>query len=245
MSFAVIRVQERATVSRSDCGNRTHHGEFEFGSDSVVKLLGFVRFGSESPQNVVRIRRVRFRFGSIPVSSISTLGKSFTPVCLYADSSGPICTTCAFVALANLRYINALNSNNNTYTEPSPSQTDLRTAVVVVDRRNFCAERHYQTCTDCANKTSPSVVPGTTDHCTLYIRGPLYILCCEFSRRKLSPTLASAHYSCPDNAIALVMGADFHRAVVATAPGEKLLIGRSPMRNWTQLHIFLCFTGSQ
>jgi len=151
----------------------------------------------------------------------------------------------AFVALANLRYINALNSNNNTYTEPSPSQTDLRTAVVVVDRRNFCAERHYQTCTDCANKTSPSVVPRTTDHCTLYIRGPLYILCCEFSRRKLSPTLASAHYSCPDNAIALVIGADFHRAVVATAPGEKLLIGRSLMRNWTQLHIFLCFTGSQ
>ena len=32
----------------------------------------------------------------------------------------------------------------------------------------------------------------------------LYILRSEFSRRKLSPTLASAHYSCPDYAIGLV-----------------------------------------
>ena len=34
---------------------------------------------------------------------------------------------------------------------------------------------------------------------------------------------------------------DFHRAMVATAAGEKLLIGRRPVRNWTQLHFFLCF----
>jgi len=32
----------------------------------------------------------------------------------------------------------------------------------------------------------------------------LYILWSELSRRKLSPTLASAHYSCPDNAIGIV-----------------------------------------
>jgi len=32
----------------------------------------------------------------------------------------------------------------------------------------------------------------------------LYILWSELSRRKLSPTSASAHYSCPDNAIGLV-----------------------------------------
>jgi len=32
----------------------------------------------------------------------------------------------------------------------------------------------------------------------------LYILWSELSRRKLSPTLASAHYSCPDNAIGQV-----------------------------------------
>ena len=32
----------------------------------------------------------------------------------------------------------------------------------------------------------------------------LYILWSELSRRKLSPTLATAHYSCPDNAIELV-----------------------------------------
>jgi len=32
----------------------------------------------------------------------------------------------------------------------------------------------------------------------------LYILWSELSQRKLSPTLASAHYSCPDNAIGLV-----------------------------------------
>ena len=38
-------------------------------------------------------------------------------------------------------------------------------------------------------------------------------------------------------------GADFRRAMVATAPGEKLLIGRRPMRNWTRRTIsslFLC-----
>ena len=32
----------------------------------------------------------------------------------------------------------------------------------------------------------------------------LYILSSELSRRNLSPTLASAHYSSPDNAIGLV-----------------------------------------
>ena len=36
-------------------------------------------------------------------------------------------------------------------------------------------------------------------------------------------------------AVRVSIGADFHRAMVATTPGEKLLIGRSPMRNWTQL----------
>ena len=34
----------------------------------------------------------------------------------------------------------------------------------------------------------------------------LYILWNELSRRKLSPTLASAHYSCPDNVIGIVGG---------------------------------------
>jgi len=41
----------------------------------------------------------------------------------------------------------------------------------------------------------------------------------------------------------LVIGADFHWAMVATAPGEKLLIGRRPVRNWTRRSIsslFLC-----
>ena len=33
----------------------------------------------------------------------------------------------------------------------------------------------------------------------------------------------------------LIIGADFHRAVVATAPGEKkLLIGCRPVKNWTR-----------
>jgi len=32
------------------------------------------------------------------------------------------------------------------------------------------------------------------------------------------------------------MGANFHRAMVATAPGEERLIGRRPVRNWTQLY---------
>jgi len=39
----------------------------------------------------------------------------------------------------------------------------------------------------------------------------------------------------------LGIGADFHRAMIATAPGEKRLIGRRPMRNWTQLQFFSLF----
>ena len=48
----------------------------------------------------------------------------------------------------------------------------------------------------------------------------------------------------------LTIGADFHGAMVATAPGEKLITGRRPVRNWTRrtisslllcrkLHLFL------
>jgi len=36
-------------------------------------------------------------------------------------------------------------------------------------------------------------------------------------------------------------GADFYKAMVATAQGEKLLIGRRSVRNWTQLHFFALF----
>ena len=35
-----------------------------------------------------------------------------------------------------------------------------------------------------------------------------------------------------------VIGADLHRAMVATAPKEELLIGRRPVRNWAQLQFF-------
>ena len=36
--------------------------------------------------------------------------------------------------------------------------------------------------------------------------------------------------------------ANFHRAMVATAPGEKLLVGHRPARNWTRRTIsnFFC-----
>jgi len=42
---------------------------------------------------------------------------------------------------------------------------------------------------------------------------------------------------------ATAMGADFHRAMVATATGEKHLIGRRPVRNWTRRtmsSLFVC-----
>jgi len=35
--------------------------------------------------------------------------------------------------------------------------------------------------------------------------------------------------------------ADFHRAMVATAPGGKLLIGRRPVRNWTRRTLLSLF----
>jgi len=38
-----------------------------------------------------------------------------------------------------------------------------------------------------------------------------------------------------------VIGADINRAMVATAQKEELLIGRRPVRNWTQLHFFSLF----
>jgi len=41
----------------------------------------------------------------------------------------------------------------------------------------------------------------------------LYILWSELSQRKLSPTLATAHYSRPDNAIGLVAQCELSRYV--------------------------------
>ena len=38
-----------------------------------------------------------------------------------------------------------------------------------------------------------------------------------------------------------IIGADFHRAMVATVPGEKLLKGRRPVRNWTRSTISSLF----
>ena len=46
-----------------------------------------------------------------------------------------------------------------------------------------------------------------------------------------------------DSDVIIAIGAEFHRAMVATAPGEKLLTGRRPVRNWTSRTIsslFLC-----
>jgi len=34
---------------------------------------------------------------------------------------------------------------------------------------------------------------------------------------------------------------DFHRAMMAIAPGEELLIERRPVRSWTQLQFFVLF----
>ena len=39
----------------------------------------------------------------------------------------------------------------------------------------------------------------------------------------------------------VTIGADFHGAMAATAAGEKLLIGRRPVRNWTQLQFASLF----
>ena len=33
------------------------------------------------------------------------------------------------------------------------------------------------------------------------------------------------------------IGADFHKTIVTISPGEKLLIGHRPVRNWTQLQL--------
>jgi len=58
-------------------------------------------------------------------------------------------------------------------------------------------------------------------------------------RALLSPTLAAARKRKDPTHL----GADFHRAMVATAPGEKLLLGHRPVRNWTRRTIsslFLC-----
>ena len=41
--------------------------------------------------------------------------------------------------------------------------------------------------------------------------------------------------------IELVIGADFHRAMVATAPGETLLTGHRHLRNWTRRMISSLF----
>ena len=38
--------------------------------------------------------------------------------------------------------------------------------------------------------------------------------------------------------LSIRIAADFHRTTVVTAPGRKLLTGRRPTRNWTQLQFF-------
>ena len=64
------------------------------------------------------------------------------------------------------------------------------------------------------------------------------------------PSYTTGYTSCSNERKVNRIGADLHTAIMATAPGEKLLIGRSPMRNYThrtisslflcrQLHLFL------
>jgi len=50
----------------------------------------------------------------------------------------------------------------------------------------------------------PNQQRQSTEGSMTVITNELYILWTEFRRRKLSPTLATAHYSCRDNAIGLV-----------------------------------------
>jgi len=52
--------------------------------------------------------------------------------------------------------------------------------------------------------------------------------------------LATANSSIKDG-LQIGKGADFYRAMVATAPGEKLLTGRRPVRNWTRRMISSLF----
>ena len=59
---------------------------------------------------------------------------------------------------------------------------------------------------------------------------------CSYSATRLQPTS-----SCFYVGVVRTIGADFHTTMVATAPGEKLLIWRCPVRNWSQLKNFSLF----
>ena len=66
-----------------------------------------------------------------------------------------------------------------------------------------------------------------------------------YSRAPAAPSEINAACSC-DRTFAPPLphthiGTDFHGAMVATAPEKKLLIGRCPVRNWTQLQCFSLF----
>jgi len=52
---------------------------------------------------------------------------------------------------------------------------------------------------------------------------------------------ATVHLPPPVSHTHTHIGTDFHGAMVATAPEKKLLIGRRPVRNWTQLQCFSLF----
>ena len=59
----------------------------------------------------------------------------------------------------------------------------------------------------------------------------LYILWSELSRRELSSTLATAHYSCPDNAIGLAgrqLGGNFHIATNVYVDQTLLMLCDTP-----------------
>ena len=67
-----------------------------------------------------------------------------------------------------------------------------------------------------------------------------------YSRAPAAPSEINAACSCdrtfaPPPLTHTHIGTDFHGAMVATAPEKKLLIGRCPVRNWTQLQCFSLF----
>ena len=70
----------------------------------------------------------------------------------------------------------------------------------------------YCAASDIENSTQYLATSSRSD-ATTPPYGPieLYILLSELSRHKLLPTLANAHYSCPDNTTGLVAGAGGER----------------------------------
>ena len=120
-----------------------------------------------------------------------------------------------------------LSSGGNGYTQPVTRPQNMQNPTNMPhlcqsSQQCSCQWKHY-----CQDKL-------TTSH-VLQQRATV-VLCYNWNKR------LGEHWVKQFKSTVQIIGVDFHRAMMVIVPGEKLLIVRRPVRNWTQLQFFPRFT---